>query len=90
VSLDWSWLANISIAGLMLILGFLLARQAIPILDRLATASAEHLNGIEHEVHLLKSAVERIEQLYEDDLQLRSKGELRLRRRRDTSDLDDA
>ena len=78
---DWSSLTQLSIATLALILGYLLLRQAMPILDRIASAISQNLSNIARDQRELTEVLERIEALYEADLNRQGRGDLHVRKR---------
>lgn len=83
---DFASLTQLSIATLALILGYLLLRQTLPILDRIAQAISANLTNIARDQRELTQVLQRIEALYEADIHHRTRGEVRLRRRRDQDD----
>jgi hypothetical protein len=66
-----SLLTNLSIAALLIIVGYLIARQALPILDRIANAMTKHLAGMDTSLRDLKDTVEDIRVMIETDQRTR-------------------
>jgi hypothetical protein len=86
-----SLLTNVSIAALLIIVGYLLARQALPILDRMATALTQHLASMDKSQAETKDAIVQIKALLEviQQKQGRDAGTQRSRYRRPPPDAND-
>jgi hypothetical protein len=80
-------LTNLSIAALLIIVGYLIARQALPILDRIANAMTKHLAGIDTSLRDFKDTVEDIRAMIETEQRTRGQDTgFRTRHRRPPSD----
>ena len=66
-----SLITNLSLAALLIIVGYLLARQALPILDRMATAMTKHLAGIDTALRGINDTLEDLRIMLETDMRVR-------------------
>ena len=64
-------LTNVSIAALLILVFYLLARQAFPILDRMASALTKHLAGMDASQRNVADTLEDIRIALETDMRLR-------------------
>ena len=79
-------LTNISIAALLILVGYLIFRQTLPILDRMATAITTHLGNIDRNIGEITMAVQQLVRLTEDEQHARGRDTGRQRGRTPPAD----